>query len=220
MDLLYDLLASFGGGAAVALALSGWLGKVWADRILANTTSQHQKELEGIKNELAIQLERAKWPMTREDARAAAFRDALEAFLLPSLSAAHSICWFTWFAVKAPAEFDKEKLLQYEGEMHGFLPRVSSALTLLSAHDAEAFELLKERAHTLYDLDQKTAIAARSFFIARDEGKDTSDSLSNLSKYLAESGELEWAIPNQVAGFVQRIEERRSRAVRARTHRQ
>lgn len=213
MELIPTILGSLGGGAVIALALSRWLGKVWADRILANSKAKHAEDLEGLKTKLQLHLEQAKWPMTREDALAAAFRDALHAFLLPVLSAAHSICWLTWYAVKAPDELDREKLVQYEDEMHGLLPKVSSALTLLSAHDAEAYELLKTHALTLYHLDQKTAIAARGLFVARSEGSSGSDFLSQLSVYHTESGELEWAIPDQVAGLVRRIEDRRTRAV-------
>lgn len=54
------IIASLGGGAALVLGLSSWLGKVWANRILENEKAQHNKELERYKRELSEELERVK----------------------------------------------------------------------------------------------------------------------------------------------------------------
>ena len=43
------VLVSLGGGAAIVLAMSTWLGKVWANRLLAKDRARYSKELEGIK---------------------------------------------------------------------------------------------------------------------------------------------------------------------------
>jgi len=51
------ILLSIGGGGALVLGLSSWLGKVWANRILQNEKSQHQIEIENFKNELQKELE-------------------------------------------------------------------------------------------------------------------------------------------------------------------
>lgn len=213
MDLFSTILAALGGGVAAAIALSKLLGQMWADRILAKTKAQHDADLHALKSDLELQLEQAKWPMAREDALAAGFRDSLQALLLPILSAAHSICWITWFASEFPDELDQKKLDQYEDEMHVLLPKVSSALTLLSAHDAEAYELLKEHARKLYSLDAKIATTARQLFAAREAGSSDSDFLSTLSNYHRESGDLEWGIPDEVAGLVRKIVERRTSAI-------
>lgn len=46
------VLASLGGGAAIVLALSSWLGKVWANRLMEADKSRYAKELETAKAEL------------------------------------------------------------------------------------------------------------------------------------------------------------------------
>ena len=41
----------------IVLALSAWLGKVWASRILLKETAQHNQELEGLKAKFRTELE-------------------------------------------------------------------------------------------------------------------------------------------------------------------
>lgn len=45
---------SLGGGGAIVFGLSSWLGKVWADRILANKAHQLTMELEATKRDLDV----------------------------------------------------------------------------------------------------------------------------------------------------------------------
>jgi Glu-tRNA(Gln) amidotransferase subunit E-like FAD-binding protein len=46
------ILGSVGGAAAIIFALSSWLGKVWANRILEKDKLAYSSELERIKNQL------------------------------------------------------------------------------------------------------------------------------------------------------------------------
>ena len=46
------VVVSFGGGAAIVLALSSWLGKVWANRLMEADKSRYARELETVKAEL------------------------------------------------------------------------------------------------------------------------------------------------------------------------
>ena len=39
------MVASLGGGAVVVLGFSGWLGKVWASRLMAKETAKQGEEL-------------------------------------------------------------------------------------------------------------------------------------------------------------------------------
>jgi len=50
------MIFSLGGGAAIVLALSSWLGKVWANRILEKEKAEHSKEIEYYKSELNKEL--------------------------------------------------------------------------------------------------------------------------------------------------------------------
>ena len=50
-ELAQALLLSLGGGGLLVFALSSWLGKVWASRILASETRKYTQELEEIKKE-------------------------------------------------------------------------------------------------------------------------------------------------------------------------
>lgn len=57
LDLVGAVIFALGGGSAIVLAMSSWLGKLWADRIMENARSTHQKELESLKAEYQKHLE-------------------------------------------------------------------------------------------------------------------------------------------------------------------
>lgn len=50
---------SLGGGALIVLALSNWLGKVWANRLMASETARHSQELERLRASLQVSSDRS-----------------------------------------------------------------------------------------------------------------------------------------------------------------
>ncbi|ENY6497806.1 TPA: hypothetical protein ACN35N_003563 [Vibrio parahaemolyticus] len=54
------ILTSIGGAVVIMGAFSGWLGKVWANRILEKDKLKYSSELEAIKTELQRESERQK----------------------------------------------------------------------------------------------------------------------------------------------------------------
>ncbi len=46
------LLVAIGGGGAIVLGLSSWLGKVWAQRLMSGQLATHQRDLEKLKMSL------------------------------------------------------------------------------------------------------------------------------------------------------------------------
>lgn len=227
-ELLKSILPLFGGASVVIVGISAWLGKVWAGRIQAMEAAKHSRDLEQLKAdliakhsedlertkaELQIHIEQAKWPMQREDALAANFRDALQSFLLPTMSAIHSVCWLTWLAENASDEFTAERLRLYEEELHGYLPQITSSLTLLSAHDAPTYRKLKKCARMIYELDGDTARAARKHLLAQSSGTSDDAAKAELSSCFKRAGALEVKIPDYVAGIVQDANSRRGERV-------
>jgi hypothetical protein len=59
-----SVLVSLGGGALIVFALSSWLGKVWANRIMADDQAAHARSLEQLRSKLeaerALDLEQLK----------------------------------------------------------------------------------------------------------------------------------------------------------------
>ena len=43
---------SIGGGGAIVLGLSSWLGKVWANRLMESEKETHARDLERLRSEL------------------------------------------------------------------------------------------------------------------------------------------------------------------------
>jgi len=52
IDLATAILTSLGGGSLIVLSISSWLGKVWAERVLAGEKHKFTSELEQIRAEL------------------------------------------------------------------------------------------------------------------------------------------------------------------------
>ena len=51
-----SVIFSLGGASALILFFSSWLGKVWANRILAEDKARYQREIEALKNHFNKQL--------------------------------------------------------------------------------------------------------------------------------------------------------------------
>lgn len=54
-QIAFLLLSSTGGAAIIVFALSSWLGKVWANRILESDKSKYTKELDKIRHQFEIE---------------------------------------------------------------------------------------------------------------------------------------------------------------------
>ena len=55
-SLINVIIGSFGGGGAIVLILSSWLGKVWANRLMTSEKAKYSQELETLKIQLQEQL--------------------------------------------------------------------------------------------------------------------------------------------------------------------
>lgn len=66
-ELAGALIASIGGGAALILAFSSWLGKVWASRILEAEKANYARELEGLKSRFLADTERYKTSLKKSE---------------------------------------------------------------------------------------------------------------------------------------------------------
>lgn len=53
------ILMAVGSGGAIVFGLSGWLGRVWADRLMAKEQAAHERDLTELRNRLESQAQRA-----------------------------------------------------------------------------------------------------------------------------------------------------------------
>jgi len=51
-EVAFAVIGSVGGASIIIFALSSWLGKVWANRLMQNEVSKHAEKLESLKSEL------------------------------------------------------------------------------------------------------------------------------------------------------------------------
>lgn len=52
LNIVAAAVLSVGGAGAVVMALSSWLGKIWAERLMEREKAEHAKELENLRSEL------------------------------------------------------------------------------------------------------------------------------------------------------------------------
>ena len=103
------ILCSVGVGGAIVAALSSWLGKVWAERLMAKETAKYREELE----RLSKQLERKNYvSKVRFDAEFSIYRELSGAFL-DVVRAQNDLFTFEKLD-RIPTEKDKQKKLYEE----------------------------------------------------------------------------------------------------------
>ena len=61
------IFGSFGGGSIIVFALSGWLGKVWANRLMVKEKAGYAQELESLRNHLVQDTESYKIKLKKSE---------------------------------------------------------------------------------------------------------------------------------------------------------
>ena len=78
LKIALGVIAALGGGGAIIAGLSSWLGKVWADRLMAKETAKFREDLE----RLTKQLERKNYvSKVRFDAEFTMYQELIEKFM-------------------------------------------------------------------------------------------------------------------------------------------
>jgi len=84
------IISSFGGGAIIVFALSGWLGKVWANRLMVKEKAGYAQELESLRNHLVqdtesykIKLKKSEFIFQKEFEAASTFVALKRSFMPP-----------------------------------------------------------------------------------------------------------------------------------------
>lgn len=76
LGVVVGVLASLGGGGAIVVALSSWIGKVWATRFMDQERAHHAQELEKLRGNLERQHRLLQGEIEKKNLRdQSAFRD-------------------------------------------------------------------------------------------------------------------------------------------------
>jgi len=66
LKIVSAALASLGGGGLIVMAMFGWLGRVWADRLMEKERNEHARILEQDRSKYAQELERERAKYAQE----------------------------------------------------------------------------------------------------------------------------------------------------------
>jgi hypothetical protein len=109
---------------------------------------------------LTWRLEIQKWRRARDDIHTADLRSGLEKLILTISSAVHSMCWLTWLASSDPSKVSKERIDQYDNEMHILLPQLLGQHALVASLRPQTYVDLKQLIDRIFAADRKIGNAA------------------------------------------------------------
>lgn len=67
IEMVAGVIVSIGGGGVIVFALSSWLGKVWANRLMQNEKAEHARALEALRNQLTNETESYKVKLRKSE---------------------------------------------------------------------------------------------------------------------------------------------------------
>jgi hypothetical protein len=155
------LLGALGGGAVLVLALSSWLGKVWAERLMEAEKARHAKDLKALESDLA----RVADDRTRKlESLKRHYERQIEEFYGPLFNMVHQVFvanHIQWEILRTtnPSESDKVRdyfHATYFGPMHDEIRQIlRGKLYLIEGSEMpESFYLYLK--HAAQERDQRT----------------------------------------------------------------
>lgn len=114
-------------------------------------------------------LEREKWLRGISDNFANELRSAVKELTTELAKAAHSMCWLCWLANKGPEQLTRERIFQYDQEMHGSLPRISGLHAVIAGMDQAVHVALAPLVSRAIKLDAAIGEAGLRFEAGRPE---------------------------------------------------
>jgi hypothetical protein len=105
-------------------------------------------------------LELGKWRRARDDIKMSDLRSGLQQLIFTASLAAHSMCWLTWLADSDPVRVTKDRLDQYDAEMHKLLPQLLGNLAFVASIRPATYGRFKELIDDIFIADGKIATAA------------------------------------------------------------
>ena len=112
LKIVAGVIAALGGGGAIVAGLSSWLGKVWADRLMAKETAKFREDLE----RLTKQLERKNYvSKVRFDAEFAIYQELSKVFF-DVVVAQNDLFTYYQFDVSLPDKTAQQELCKQRYE--------------------------------------------------------------------------------------------------------
>ena len=74
-EVILNILGTFGGVAVIISAVSGWFGKILANKIMQNEIAEHNKTLENIKKEYKKEIEEYKTELNISKAKLSRYNE-------------------------------------------------------------------------------------------------------------------------------------------------
>ena len=67
VEIVAGIIVSIGGAGFIVIALSSWLGKIWANRLMQNEKAEHARALESLRNQLTNETESYKVKLRKSE---------------------------------------------------------------------------------------------------------------------------------------------------------
>jgi hypothetical protein len=139
-------------------------------------------------------LERDRLRATRIDSLYRDMGTRFQALATDFGSAAHSMCWLTWDACQG--SMSKDKIIDYNKEMHIILPKLIGGHIAISALDGELEKLSDKFVNWAHDVDEEIGKACLIY------EKEPIGGMELLKRLNAKAREFDEAIFSELGAFV------------------
>ena len=110
-----------------------------------------------------IDLEKTKLQFGQEAALKAEARKSMQDCITLLASAAHTMCWLTWFAKMSSARITEERVKEYDDDIHSILPQLIGQTVNVGTYSNEIGKKAAIILADIEDLDARIGEAAVKF---------------------------------------------------------
>lgn len=138
-------------------------GAASLERLRTALKRETDESLERLRISLQSAASWEAWAKQREDAIAAEYRKEVRIAATTMASALHSMRWLTWTAHEKPSAITREKIEDYDKEMHQLLPKITGSLAAIAALDSDTYRSFRSVAEGLFALDDRISMTCLEF---------------------------------------------------------
>ncbi|HEY3899623.1 MAG TPA: hypothetical protein VGM54_13465 [Chthoniobacter sp.] len=160
--IIGEAVASVGGAAALIVPLSGWLGKLWAERIMHNETAAHAEKLEKMRKTFTASLHTTRADVIAElFKRLTALQHAAQSHLPGPMSGAERKKSFGECLASAKEQFENNEIY-FEPPL---CESIADLLTKLDWHNEEKRIDQETQFQEQQDPGRGTRMTARAAYV-------------------------------------------------------
>ena len=149
LSITSGVLLSLGGGGAILICLSGWLGKVWAERLMNKERQRHSEELARLRSDLMLRNDEQINKMRNEleiykEKHLKEHQDKIAIYRIALDMVASMVAKIEMILIRRREPLNSEEIYDFEVQrlrLYGYLAMLAPQ-SVMDAHDALIDQML------------------------------------------------------------------------------